>query len=212
MYYDKRNRENLDKLAPNTKVAAYKWYDRLIAEGIEVLIYETKRTIETQRAYFASGKSQTMKSYHLIGQALDWVLTKDKECLWGSYFTPDATKVIRIATELGFESGRNWTDFVDSPHLQYNYKGYASDITLSPASPPPPSSPFIGRVRVIVDVLNVREERGTDSPIIGKAIRGRVFNVISNYKNLWMQVAYDDNTIGWISTGHEFGTPYLELV
>ncbi|GGH16682.1 hypothetical protein GCM10008013_11600 [Paenibacillus segetis] len=73
MRYDARNRTNLDKLAPNTLKAAYAWYEYCIRNGIEILIYETIRTLETQKLYLANGRSKTLRSYHIVGQALDFV-------------------------------------------------------------------------------------------------------------------------------------------
>lgn len=45
MYYDKRNRATLNELAPNTKRIALKWYEYLVKNGIEVLIYDARRTV-----------------------------------------------------------------------------------------------------------------------------------------------------------------------
>lgn len=126
MIYDKRNRENLEKLAVNTRTLAYKWYQYCVSNKIEVLIYETIRTVEQQKANVAKGASQTMKSYHLVGQALDWVLVDSKgNALWNAYYTANANKVINYGKSIGFESGRDWG--WDAPHLQYEYKGYGTD-------------------------------------------------------------------------------------
>lgn len=126
MIYDTRNRTNLNKLADHTKLAAIKWYDYCINNQIQVLIYETIRTVEKQKENIANGKSQTMRSYHLVGQALDWVLVDaNGTALWNGYKTPNADKVINYAKKLGFVSGRDWG--WDAPHLQYEHKGYGTD-------------------------------------------------------------------------------------
>lgn len=126
MIYDTRNRTNLNKLADHTKLAAINWYDYCINNQIQVLIYETIRTVEKQKENVANGVSQTMKSYHLVGQALDWVLVDSNgNALWNAYKTPNADKVINYAKKLGFESGRDWG--WDAPHLQYEYIGYGTD-------------------------------------------------------------------------------------
>ena len=140
MYYDKRNRAALAELAPNTKAAALKWYDFLKKEGIDLLIYDARRTEAEQRANVASGASQTMKSYHLVGQALDFVPVKNGKAIWNGYESADIKKAIKEAKRLGFEWGGDWRGFVDKPHLQYNYKGYGTDKTLS-ASKPSASKP-----------------------------------------------------------------------
>lgn len=127
-YYDERNRGNLEKLANHTKAAALKFYDYCIKNNINVLIYETIRTVEKQKQYVASGASKTMKSYHLVGQALDFVPVNDKgQCLWGGYDAPEIRKAVAYAKSLGFTWGGDWTSFIDKPHLQFNYKGYGTD-------------------------------------------------------------------------------------
>lgn len=129
MIYEKRNMDNLNKLAYNTKKAALKWYEEVKKAGIEILVYETVRTIEQQRQNVANGKSQTLRSYHLVAQALDFVLVDKKgNAMWNGYQTTNGKKVISIAKKLGFESGGDWKTFKDYPHLQYNYKGYGTDI------------------------------------------------------------------------------------
>nr|WP_141432671.1 M15 family metallopeptidase [Bacillus sp. 03113] len=127
MAYDERNRKNLDKLADNTKAKAYIWYAYLIANEINVLIYETIRTVDQQRKNVANGKSQTMKSYHIVGQAFDFVPVNGKQANWGGYGDPKIKAAIAKAKELGFEWGGDWKGFIDKPHLQYNYRGYGSD-------------------------------------------------------------------------------------
>lgn len=153
MYYDKRNRAALAELAPNTKKAANKWYDYLVKNGIEVLIYDARRTIAEQKANVASGASQTMYSYHIVGQALDFVPVKDGKALWGGYNAANIQKAIKEAQHLGFTWGGDWDSdgnqrdetFIDSPHLQYEYKGYGTDKVLGsapalkPAAKPKPS-------------------------------------------------------------------------
>ncbi|MBT2656606.1 M15 family metallopeptidase [Bacillus sp. ISL-18] len=126
--YQTRNLENINKLGDHTKVAALKWHDYLVANHINVLIYETIRTIETQRANVKKGASQTMKSYHIVGQALDFVPVDEKgKGLWNGYSRSDIKQAIAEAKRLGFEWGGDWKGFVDKPHLQFNYKGYGTD-------------------------------------------------------------------------------------
>lgn len=131
MIYDKRNRATLDELAPNTKVAALKWYDYCIKVGAEILIYDARRTIEEQKANVASGASKTMNSYHIVGQALDFVPVNSKGvALWdrSNYSVPKIQDIIRYAKSLGFESGYDWG--WDAPHLEFKYKGYGTDKVL----------------------------------------------------------------------------------
>ncbi|PKG24391.1 M15 family metallopeptidase [Niallia nealsonii] len=129
-YYHERNLKNLAQLGDNTKKKAIEWYKYLIENEINVLIYETTRSVETQRENVAKGASQTMKSYHLegIGQALDFVMVDTKgNALWNGYGSAEAKKAIAKAKALGFEWGGDWTTLVDKPHLEYHYKGYGTD-------------------------------------------------------------------------------------
>ncbi|HAA0249144.1 TPA_asm: M15 family peptidase, partial [Listeria monocytogenes] len=140
-YYYSRSLANVNKLADNTKAAARKLLDWSESNGIEVLIYETIRTKEQQAANVASGASQTMRSYHLVGQALDFVMTKSKTVDWGGYRSANAKKFIAKAKALGFTWGGDWDGFVDNPHLQFEYKGYGTDTFGKGASANVPAKP-----------------------------------------------------------------------
>lgn len=126
MIYDERNRNNLNQLADNTKIKAYQWYQYCIDNKIQVLVYETIRTKEKQRENVAKGASKTMNSWHLTGQAIDWVLVDSKgNALWDAYKTSNGLKVINYAKSIGFTSGHDWG--WDSPHLQYDKIKYGND-------------------------------------------------------------------------------------
>ncbi|HDZ6879183.1 TPA: M15 family metallopeptidase [Listeria monocytogenes] len=140
-YYYSRSLANVNKLADNTKAAARKLLDWAENSGIEVLIYETIRTKEQQSANVASGASQTMRSYHLVGQALDFVMAKGKTVNWGGYRSANAKKFIAKAKALGFTWGGDWDGFVDNPHLQFEYKGYGTDTFGKGASTSNSSKP-----------------------------------------------------------------------
>ncbi|EMK1146901.1 M15 family metallopeptidase, partial [Listeria monocytogenes] len=136
-----RSLENVNKLADNTKAAARKLLDWAENSGIEVLIYETIRTKEQQSANVANGASQTMRSYHLVGQALDFVMAKGKTVDWGAYRSDKGKKFVAKAKSLGLEWGGDWSGFVDNPHLQFNYKGYGTDTFGKGASTSNSSKP-----------------------------------------------------------------------
>ncbi|KHF26819.1 hypothetical protein LR68_04344 [Anoxybacillus sp. BCO1] len=126
--YHERNLANLEKLAPNTKRAAMEWYNWCVANSIDILIYETLRTKEKQRYYVASGKSQTMRSYHLVGQALDFVPVVGGKTDWNGYDKTAIQQAIAKAKQLGFTWGGDWdndgktTDekFIDKPICNSN--------------------------------------------------------------------------------------------
>ena len=66
MIYDKRNHGNLNKLADITHIAAYKLYQYCLDNHIQILIYETIRTVEQQRKNVASGASQTWYDLYIV--------------------------------------------------------------------------------------------------------------------------------------------------
>jgi hypothetical protein len=136
MRYDKRNRATLDELAPNTRAAALKWYEYCVKNNVEILITDGIRTIEEQKANVARGASKTMKSYHLVGQAFDFVPLDSKgNPMWvvAKYSTDPWFGAVKYAIELGFEWGGAWKSFIDAPHMQFNYKGYGTDKVLDKA-------------------------------------------------------------------------------
>lgn len=160
MTYDERNRGNLNKLGDHTRKAAEQWYQYCIDNQIDLLIYETIRTKEQQQQYVNTGKSQTMKSYHLVGQALDFVPVEGKVAKWDGYETQGITKAINKAKELGFEWGGEWRSFVDKPHLQYNYKGYGTDTLTETTTKPPSTSGGNEAIKGIQTTLNKRYGTG----------------------------------------------------
>ncbi|EAE7991384.1 M15 family peptidase [Listeria monocytogenes] len=159
-YYYSRSLANVNKLADNTKAAARKLLDWSENNGIEVLIYETIRTKEQQAANVNSGASQTMRSYHLVGQALDFAMTKGKTVDWGAYRSDKGKKFVAKAKALGFEWGGDWSGFVDNPHLQFNYKGYGTDTFgkgASTSNSPKPSANANTNSLGLVDYMNLNK-------------------------------------------------------
>ncbi|EAD9964442.1 M15 family peptidase [Listeria monocytogenes] len=158
-YYYSRSLANVNKLADNTKAAARKLLDWSENNGIEVLIYETIRTKEQQAANVNSGASQTMRSYHLVGQALDFAMTKGKTVDWGAYRSDKGKKFVAKAKSLGFEWGGDWDGFVDNPHLQFEYKGYGTDTFGKGASANVPAKPNTqsNSSLVLVDYMNMNK-------------------------------------------------------
>lgn len=133
MIYAKRNRENIAKLGAKTKAAATKWHDWCESQNIEILIYETIRTVEKQKENIANGYSETMKSYHLVGQALDFVpVDSSGDELWNGYEASNIKRAIGKAKELGFSWGGDWKSFIDKPHLEFKDIGYGKDGIPAP--------------------------------------------------------------------------------
>ncbi|PGV00375.1 SH3 domain-containing protein [Bacillus thuringiensis] len=194
MKYHNRNVSNLNKLADNTKAAAFKWYQYCIDNGIEVLIYETIRTVEQQREYVRKGASQTMRSYHLVGQALDFVPIQSNGTEdWNGYNKEPWASAIRYAKQIGFEWGGDWKGFLDSPHLQYNYKGYGTDTFGKGAQnvvTPPPSNDSVGIAYINGSNVNLRKGPGTGYGVIRQLGKGESYKVFGQ-TNGWLNLGGD---------------------
>ncbi|MED2864475.1 M15 family metallopeptidase [Bacillus thuringiensis] len=194
MKYHTRNVNNLNNLADNTKAAAFKWYQCCIDNGIEVLIYETIRTVEQQREYVRKGASQTMRSYHLVGQALDFVPIQSNGTEdWNGYNKEPWASAIRYAKQIGFEWGGDWKGFVDSPHLQYNYKGYGTDTFGKGAQnvvTPPTSNDNVGVAYINGSNVNLRKGPGTGYGVIRQLGKGESYKVFGQ-SNGWLNLGGD---------------------
>lgn len=132
MTYDSLNRQRLDQLGDYTKAKAYEWYNWCVSKQVDILIVQTKRTLEEQKANVANGASQTMRSYHLVGQALDFVPVQKTgnskgTAEWGWYGKAPFSDAIKKAKAIGFTWGGDWTSLVDKPHLQWDKIGYGAD-------------------------------------------------------------------------------------
>lgn len=94
------------------------------------------RTVEEQTRLVKAGKSRTMKSRHLTGHAVDFVVAEPNGGV--SYDHADMAECAaifkRAAKELGIpiEWGGDWKSFVDTPHIELDRKVYKADGTKAP--------------------------------------------------------------------------------
>ena len=88
-------------------------FDVTVAEGL--------RTKETQAQYVAQGKSQTMNSKHLTGEAVD-LYPIVGGAIDNSKFTDLAAAIKKQAAAqfTAIEWGGDWKTFIDKPHFQIN--------------------------------------------------------------------------------------------
>lgn len=109
------------------------------------------RTEDEQKRLVKAGKSRTMKSRHLTGHAVDYVVAEPGGGV--SYEHGDMKECAEIfkraATELGvkIEWGGDWKSFVDTPHIELDRRVYPptgkitapdQEITAPPAAIPNP--------------------------------------------------------------------------
>lgn len=89
------------------------------------------RTVEEQTRLVKAGKSRTMKSRHLTGHAVDFVVAEPGGGVSYDHGDMAACAAIfkRAASELGIaiEWGGDWKSFVDTPHIELDRKKYPAD-------------------------------------------------------------------------------------
>ncbi len=116
--FSKRSRDKFKGVHPDLVKVAEKAleltpYDFGISEGV--------RTFERQKELVEAGKSRTMYSRHLTGQAIDFFVLVNGEVTWDfKYYKEVADAFKRAANELGIaiEWGGDWKSFLDGPHIQ----------------------------------------------------------------------------------------------
>ena len=92
------------------------------------------RDLETQKQLVAEGKSQTLKSRHIVVEPTDLshaidinVYDENGKITWEiGYFRKVAQAFVTAAIELGvqIELGCLWKSFVDGPHIQLPWNLY----------------------------------------------------------------------------------------
>ena len=101
-------------------------------KGIDIIITEGVRTLEQQKRYVLEGKSKTLKSRHLIGNAIDICFSVNGRINWNdmTYWTlagkhyADYCKTNKVNGRWGGDWNKNgeWKDekFLDAPHFEIN--------------------------------------------------------------------------------------------
>jgi peptidoglycan L-alanyl-D-glutamate endopeptidase CwlK len=99
----------------------------LAAEKAEFVVTEGVRTLLRQSELVKAGASQTMKSRHLTGHAVDLAALVGGEVRWDwPLYNKLAATMKESAIQLGvpLEWGGDWKSFKDGPHFQLPWKDY----------------------------------------------------------------------------------------
>lgn len=89
--------------------------------NVDFKVGEGVRTLERQKQLVASGKSTTMASRHLVGEAVDlWAIVDGKVSWDWKYYELIAKAMKQAASELNVKLtwGGDWKSFKDGPHFQ----------------------------------------------------------------------------------------------
>lgn len=85
------------------------------------------RTKEEQKKLFDEGKSKTMNSRHLTGNAVDVCVIVDGKASWAfEHYSKLSEHVLKTAKGLGVPMvwGGSWESFKDGPHFELDRKKY----------------------------------------------------------------------------------------
>lgn len=94
---------------------------------VDFTVLEGLRSLERQKALVAAGASQTLKSRHLDGHAVDLGAWVDEQVDWSWPLygkIAGAMKAAAAELKIPIEWGGDWTTFKDGPHFQLPWKEY----------------------------------------------------------------------------------------
>lgn len=97
------------------------------ADLADFIVIEGLRTPERQKQLVAAGASQTMKSRHLTGHAVDLAAVVAGQIRWDwPLYDRLSVAMKNAAKELGvsIEWGGDWKTLKDGPHFQLPWKEY----------------------------------------------------------------------------------------
>ena len=85
------------------------------------------RTKEEQQKLFDAGKSKTMKSRHLTGNAVDVCVLIDGKASWEMKHYKELMEHVKTVAEklnVKIQCGCDWESFPDGPHVELDRKYY----------------------------------------------------------------------------------------
>jgi peptidoglycan L-alanyl-D-glutamate endopeptidase CwlK len=102
--------------------------DRALQEAaIDFRVLEGLRTLARQKQLVASGASQTLRSRHLTGHAVDIAPLVGGKVSWDwplYHRLAPAVKLAAQAEGVAIEWGGDWRSFPDGPHWQLSWAKY----------------------------------------------------------------------------------------
>ena len=101
---------------------------RLAASRASFIVTEGLRTAERQAQLVAAGASQTQKSRHLTGHAVDLAALVGNDVRWDWPLYKKLADVMKQAAKelnIPIEWGGDWKSFKDGPHFQLPWSKYA---------------------------------------------------------------------------------------
>ena len=105
---------------------------KVVTRAIEIstldfTVLEGVRSLERQKTLVEAGSSQTLKSRHLTGHAVDLGAWVDNQLDWSWPLYPRIAGAMKMAAKelnVPIEWGGDWEKFKDGPHFQLPWKEY----------------------------------------------------------------------------------------
>lgn len=129
------NSRSLDDLRPDVRANVETLLSLCKAQGMHVLITQTKRDNEYQAYLYSQGRTRPgsiitnskTTTFHGAGLAIDFCENvKGREYADAAFFQ----NVAIIAKAMGFSWGGDWKSFPDFPHLQWDDRGHYTTAML----------------------------------------------------------------------------------
>lgn len=119
-----RSRERLEGVHPDLVAVV----ERAISlSEVDFTVLEGLRSTERQKELVAKGASQTMRSRHLTGHAVDLGAWVNDGVVWDwklYHMINEAMQEAGYQLDIHVEWGGNWKSFKDGPHFQLPWTEY----------------------------------------------------------------------------------------
>ncbi|MGL5386651.1 MAG: M15 family metallopeptidase [Serratia sp. (in: enterobacteria)] len=122
--FSQRSEGNLKGIHPDLIKVARRALELSV---VDFGVIEGFRTMERQRQLLREGSSQTLKSRHLTGHAIDVAAFIGKGVSWEwRYYEQISTAFKKASSELKIpiEWGGDWKTLKDGPHFQLPFEAY----------------------------------------------------------------------------------------
>jgi peptidoglycan LD-endopeptidase CwlK len=106
---------NIDDLVPELQDKFKLFQAHCFSQDMHFVVTCTTRTVEEQAELVREGKSKTMNSKHITGEAFDIAVLKNGKVSWDfNDYKPFGV----LGEDIGLEWGGSWATFKDGPHFQ----------------------------------------------------------------------------------------------
>ena len=119
-----RSKANLTGVHPDLVSVATR---ALELSPVDFTVTEGLRSPSRQKELFAQHKSQTLRSRHITGHAIDVAALRAGKVTWNWQEYEDIAKAFKAAAKelcIDVEWGGDWKSFKDGPHFQLSYESY----------------------------------------------------------------------------------------